>query len=362
MKRFRTPATLAALGFATLVIPFSFVLAQGGNPLVLCDGINCQLCSLASLAQNIIKFTLLIAIPLAAILFAYAGALYVTARGNPSQIEKAHGIFGKVALGFVLALAGWLIVNTILVTIARPSSFSSGTDFFTIRCVTNRPTDKKLDELLAGRPSIDYVLVPEAAPFNQNTGCASTDYLSNGQCIDAFGTTYEPYRGPTPYTGSVSVTGTQQYTSQVADICQQYQSTFSDCARTAQAIMAIESNGRANAISPVGAVGLMQVMPATACGLDYSIPGCSTRDYATVRQNILDPDTNMRLGIQYLNQMRQQFNNDQNFIASYNGGPRANNPSVTCPGQTWWQCTANSGYAETRTYVQRFVAARNLLQ
>src|SRR3989344_2288853 len=91
MKRFRTPATLAALGFATLVIPFPCVLAQGGNPLVLCDGINCQLCSLASLAQNIIKFTLLIAIPLSAILFAYAGALYVTARGNPSQIEKAHG-------------------------------------------------------------------------------------------------------------------------------------------------------------------------------------------------------------------------------------------------------------------------------
>ncbi len=167
-------ATIAAIGLSTLVIPLSYALAQTG--LVQCDGINCQLCSLASLAQNIIKFTILLAVPLAAILFAYAGALYITARGNPGQIEKAHGIFGKVALGFILALAGWLIVNTILVTIANRASFSSGVDFFTIQCVTNRPTNKTLDELLAGRPTIaaGAGLCPSARPNFQNGNCCTT--------------------------------------------------------------------------------------------------------------------------------------------------------------------------------------------
>ena len=192
MKRFRTPATLAALGFATLVIPFSFVLAQG-NPLVLCEGVNCQLCSFAQLAQSIIRFTIILAIPIAAILFAYAGALYITAGGNPGQIEKAHGIFGRVAFGFVLALSGWLIVNTILVTIADPRAFSSG-NFFTIQCVTNRPMDKTLSDLLSGTPTVSNptsltgltIQCPAGSFPNTSNQCEMTD----GRIVPAVANSY----------------------------------------------------------------------------------------------------------------------------------------------------------------------------
>ena len=43
--------------------------------LVPCTGLNCQACHLASLVQNIIKFLIMLAIPIAALLFAVAGAM-----------------------------------------------------------------------------------------------------------------------------------------------------------------------------------------------------------------------------------------------------------------------------------------------
>lgn len=155
MKFIRTPATLAAIAFATLIIPLSAAVAAG---LVPCDGIGCQLCSVAKLAQNIINFTVEVAIPIAALLFAYAGWLYITAGGSLGQVQRAHGIFGKVALGFILSLSGYLIVNSILVIVANPGSFVSG-EFFAIECVdqNQRPTNKSLTDLLSGTPTVNVV-------------------------------------------------------------------------------------------------------------------------------------------------------------------------------------------------------------
>ena len=74
-------------------------------------GERCTFDHLIILAQNVINFLILkIAAPLAAIMFAYAGFLYVTNKGNEAQIKKAHDIFLYVFVGFVVVLAAWLIV------------------------------------------------------------------------------------------------------------------------------------------------------------------------------------------------------------------------------------------------------------
>ena len=65
----------------------------------------------------------------------------------------------------------------------------------------------------------------------------------------------------------------------------------------------------------------------------------------------------MTLGVQYINQLSNQFNTMENVIAGYNGGAGANKNSVTCPGQTYWACAANEGYAETRNYVPNVINA-----
>ena len=68
-----------------------------------------------------------------------------------------------------------------------------------------------------------------------------------------------------------------------------------------------ESGGNANARSPVGATGLMQLMPATAAGLGV---------------NPNDPKDNVRGGVKYLLQQLKAFDNDiPKALAAYNAGP-----------------------------------------
>ena len=76
---------------------------------------ECDFKDLVTLAQNVINYLIIdIAAPLAAIMFAYAGFLYVTNRGNEGQVTQAHDIFLYVFWGLVVALAAWLVVNFIL--------------------------------------------------------------------------------------------------------------------------------------------------------------------------------------------------------------------------------------------------------
>lgn len=67
------------------------------------------------LINNVIKFVLFkLAMPIAAIMFAWAGVLMVTAGGSTERVGKARRIFTNVAIGFIIAVIAWLIVRTIL--------------------------------------------------------------------------------------------------------------------------------------------------------------------------------------------------------------------------------------------------------
>ncbi|QDY43585.1 murein transglycosylase [Candidatus Pantoea soli] len=86
----------------------------------------------------------------------------------------------------------------------------------------------------------------------------------------------------------------------------------------AMAISRQESAWNPKARSPVGASGLMQVMPATAQHTVqmYNIPG-----YVNSSQ-LLDPQTNIQIGTQYLEYVYQQFGQNRIFSsAAYNAGP-----------------------------------------
>ena len=84
---------------------------------------DCDFDDLIILAQNVINFLIFrIAAPLGAIMFAYAGFLYITNRGNEGQVTQAHEIFLYVFWGLVIALAAWLLVNFILVFLLGDAS------------------------------------------------------------------------------------------------------------------------------------------------------------------------------------------------------------------------------------------------
>ena len=79
-----------------------------------------------------------------------------------------------------------------------------------------------------------------------------------------------------------------------------------------------ESLFDSRALSPAGARGLMQIMPATGKRL-YP----KTKLKIPFSTNVLfDPDMNIRLGIKYVSQLNKRFgNNSMHTLISYNAGP-----------------------------------------
>ena len=76
------------------------------------------------LAQNVIEFRIFkLAAPLAALVTAWSGFLYLTSAANPGQREKAKKILKNVVLGFIIALAAWLIVKTLLSSLGVESDY-----------------------------------------------------------------------------------------------------------------------------------------------------------------------------------------------------------------------------------------------
>jgi soluble lytic murein transglycosylase-like protein len=100
-----------------------------------------------------------------------------------------------------------------------------------------------------------------------------------------------------------------------------------------RAVVQIESRFNPNAVSPRGAIGLMQVMPATAASLGLASP----------KETLLDPRANLRTGARYLQRLSLQFAGAIELVlAAYNAGEN----SVLRNG---W---ALPPYPETQAYVR----------
>ena len=80
------------------------------------------------------------------------------------------------------------------------------------------------------------------------------------------------------------------------------------------AIIQVESNYDPNAVSPKGAIGLMQVMPATASGLGMATP----------QRTLFDPLANLNAGARFLRDLMDKFPDRQDLaVAAYNAGEGA---------------------------------------
>lgn len=77
---------------------------------------ECDFAAFMSLVNRLINFMLFVlAIPFAAISFAYAGYLYLSAGGgNEGNVKEAHGIFKSVAINLIIAFSAWLVIHAII--------------------------------------------------------------------------------------------------------------------------------------------------------------------------------------------------------------------------------------------------------
>ncbi len=87
---------------------------------------SCDFSALIDMVNTIIQYLIFIAMPLAAISFAYAGWIYLSAGGDTGKVKKAHEIFANVGIGLILVLSAWLIFK-LIATKFLSDTYSSST-------------------------------------------------------------------------------------------------------------------------------------------------------------------------------------------------------------------------------------------
>ena len=398
---------------------------------------NCDMCALGQMVQNLINFLIGLTIPIAALLFAWAGILFFSSRGVPDQINRAKKIFKSVVIGFILVIAAWTLVNTVMNMLVKGPNFRNWS-WSSLNCSATRILRQQQitrtisDYLNSSLPGLSTytapvggssyqcttgVLIngdclnPESGAFmskpvlvdSRNSGgalgcsqygdgytvagnqCVSMEYpdisvgppLRAGELTDAqeeklidecsadVTESCDKLLAYAAVTSGNAIAGVRQWDTQVANAC--IAASMGDC-KVVQAIMANESGGNCTLTSSAGAVGCMQLMPTTACGVDPSIPGCSSctrwehnkssQCSQVVQSLISDPNLNIKVGTQELSRLYNKYGGDLTKVAAaYNGGDKANVCGSGCQSacggtvNAAWQCTAFAGYKETRNYV-----------
>ncbi|MCP9447364.1 MAG: transglycosylase SLT domain-containing protein [Nitrospira sp.] len=116
------------------------------------------------------------------------------------------------------------------------------------------------------------------------------------------------------------------------------------------AIIREESQYDWRAVSRVGAIGLMQVMPATAneVARRHRLPDVT-------RDDLFDQETNIQIGVRYIGQLLARFSgNLVHAVAAYNAGPIAVESWVVAyQGRSDDEFVELIPFQETRQYVKR---------
>lgn len=269
---------------------------------------------------------------LAVIMIFYAGMKWLVAGGNMGTVKSAKDQISSALIGLLIALGAYLLLLTISPKLVKFSSLS-------LRQVEKE--EQQWGEVAIGAKGIPPVTVTVTK--------ASLDKVK-----------------------ATTLNGTT-----IGAIVTNAANEFHVSENLIYAIMMIESGGNPSAVSGMGACGIMQLKPGSALNLLQDKPTLTCAD-------LQNPVYGIRAGAAYLSgiisstcpsglesaqrldrswadcypeqtQCKNNINNGENIYvyAAYNGGRGANCSSVDCAGKTWWECEKNTGYAETRAYVQK---------
>ena len=106
------------------------------------------------------------------------------------------------------------------------------------------------------------------------------------------------------------------------------------------AVIYQESKFKADARSSSGAIGLMQLLPATAEGIAVHTGGTQFRT-----ADLYDPEINIRYGAWYLRHLLEKYGDERTALAAYNAGQ---------DNVDHWRASGSGiRFSETRAYVKR---------
>lgn len=113
------------------------------------------------------------------------------------------------------------------------------------------------------------------------------------------------------------------------------------------AVIYRESKYDADARSPEGAIGLMQLLPETAMGIALNTEGTKFEV-----SDLYDPEINVRYGSFYLRRLLRKYEDERLALAAYNAGQG----NV----DEWLRTGGEIQFAETREYVDDVLEARDV--
>jgi SLT domain-containing protein len=181
--------------------------------------------------------------------------------------------------------------------------------------------------ITAYKEASEYLLGSET-PDKQSAVCLETGTINRVQNTSRHGLintlkTHSPTSGKSLRSNANSLA----IEKAIHDAAAQYQLS----PKLIKGVIKAESNYDANAVSPAGAQGLMQLMPGTA------------RDLGV--ENPFDIKQNIDGGVRYLKKMMDMFDgNVRQALSAYNAGP-----------ETVKRYNGNVPYSETRQYVNRVI-------
>ena len=199
-------------GVAILLQIPMFTYAAG---LVPCGGSGeeaCQMCHTVQLINGVTAWLVGILSVVAAIMFVVAGFKLVASGGNPGAKEDAKNMITNVAIGFVIVLTAWLLIDLMMKSLLGSDSAGVG-PWNVIQCVDQPQsgvTPGQLDVMVAEGTSIGMAgggtLVREACDPTPggNTNCAAQELA----CTDGGGTATVNTNDPANYYVSCTYTST----------------------------------------------------------------------------------------------------------------------------------------------------------
>lgn len=163
----------SVLALIVLVLPSTSEAAQL-VPVQCVDPNNCGTCEFVQLVNNVVQFIITAASLIAVGVFMYAGVLMVTSGGNVEAVNKAKSYFTNVVIGYVLILAGFLIVDVFLATIL-PSN-SSILNWREVQCIYPNRAVADLSRTGTGSSTLN---------FGASTGGGQCEAYTGGPCGEA---------------------------------------------------------------------------------------------------------------------------------------------------------------------------------
>lgn len=147
------------------------------------------------------------------------------------------------------------------------------------------------------------------------------------------------------------------YPKKYTDSIETYAAQYGVSQTLILAVIRTESSFDPQAVSNVGAKGLMQIMPDTLDWLCYKMGEDVSFDALS------DPDTSIRFGTYFLHLLLEEFGSEQAALAAYHAGRGSvvqwlSDPEISADGRTLDRIP----YSDTAHYVRKVEQAQKMYQ